>query len=131
MVSINTTAGFGTFYSGHRREMNATLSIRPRRGVLATLTGQFNRVELTEGSFSTKLLRAVINTQFSPFVSVSNNVQFDSVSRVLGWQSRFRWIVKPGNDIYFVWMNNWLDTGAQLTTLDRNVATKIVYTMRF
>jgi hypothetical protein len=23
-------------------------------------------------------------------------------SAVLGWQSRFRWIVKPGSDLYFV-----------------------------
>jgi hypothetical protein len=130
-VSMNTRAEFGTFYSGHRREFNTTLNIRPRRGVLATFTGQFNRVELAEGNFSTRLLRTVINTQFSPFVSVSNNIQFDSISRVLGWQSRFRWIVRPGNDIYFVWMNNWLDTGDTLTTLDRNAAAKIVYTMRF
>jgi hypothetical protein len=119
------------YREGHRRQLNGTLNVRPRRGVLATITAQFNRVELVEGNFSTKLLRAVINTQFSPFVSVSNNIQFDSVSRILGWQSRFRWIVRPGNDIYFVWMNNWLDSGPTLTTLDRNAAAKIVYTMRF
>ena len=104
---------------------------RFRPGLLATFSSSFNRVELREGSFSTKVLRAIVNTQFGPFVSFANNIQYDSFSRVLGWQSRFRWIVGPGNDIYFVWLNNWLDSGDRLTTVDRNVATKIVYTHSF
>ena len=130
-VAGNATWTTGTFYSGHRRDLSLGMNLRPRPGVLATLTAQFNRVELAEGKFSTKLLRAVVNTQFSPFVSVSNNIQYDSVSRMLGWQSRFRWIVKPGNDIYFVWLNNWLDSPANgLATVDRSAAAKIVYTLR-
>lgn len=52
------------------------------------------------------------------------------MSRVLGWQSRFRWITKPGNDIYFVWMTNWIDTDDRLATLDRNGAVKLLYTYR-
>ena len=129
-VSGNVNATAGTFYSGHRRDLSLGLNLRPRRGVLATFTSQFNRIELAEGSFSTKILRAVINTQFNPFVSVSNNIQYDSVSRVLGWQARFRWIVKPGNDIYFVWLNNWLDAGPNFTSLDRSAAAKVSYTVR-
>jgi hypothetical protein len=39
--------------------------------------------------------------------------------------------VTPGNDIYVVWLSNWLDSGEQLTTLDRSTATKLVYTYRF
>jgi hypothetical protein len=99
--------------------------------MLATLSGDFNRVELAEGNFSTRLLRAIVNTQFSPLVSISNNVQYDSVSRILGWQSRFRWILKPGNDIYVVWLNNWVDSGDRLITFDRSAASKIIYTYRF
>jgi hypothetical protein len=130
MMSGNINTSLGRFYSGHRRDLSLGLNLRPRRGVLATFTSQFNRIELAEGSFSTKILRAVINLQFNPFVSVSNNIQYDSVSRMLGWQARFRWIVKPGNDIYFVWLNNWLDAGDRFTTLDRSAAAKVSYTVR-
>jgi hypothetical protein len=130
MLSGNLNATVGSFYSGRRRDLSAGLNLRPRPGVLATFTSQFNRVELAEGSFSTKVLRTVVNTQFGPFISVSNNIQYDTVSRVLGWQARFRWIVKPGNDIYFVWLNNWLDTGSTFNTLDRNAAAKVSYTVR-
>jgi hypothetical protein len=130
-IAVDGNFTVGSFYSGQRDDLRATVSIRPRRGVLAQLTGQVNRVELAEGRFTTRLLRAVINTQFSPFVSVSNNVQYDSVSRALGWQSRFRWITAPGNDIYFVWMQNWLDVEDRLISLDRNAAVKLLYTYRF
>jgi len=55
------------------------------------------------------------------------------VSGVAGWQSRFRWIVRPGNDIYIVYTHNWLDDPllAQLATQDRRLSTKAVYTYRF
>jgi hypothetical protein len=88
-------------------------------------------VELAEGNFSTRVLRAIINTQFSPFISLANNIQYDSVSRVAGWQSRFRWIMTPGSDMYVVWLNNWLDAGDHFNTLDRSAAVKLTYTYRF
>jgi hypothetical protein len=130
-VAFDADFTVGTFYSGDRDDLRGTVSIRPRRGVLAQFTAQVNRVNLAEGSFTTRLLRTVINTQFTPFISVSNNVQYDSVSRALGWQSRFRWITTPGNDIYFVWMQNWLDVQDRLVALDRNAAVKLLYTYRF
>ena len=131
MISGSGNVTVGTFYSGHRREVSATFNLRPRRGILATFTSSLNRIELRGGNFSTSLFRAIVNTQLNPFVSISSNIQFDSVSRVLGWQSRFRWIVKPGNDIYVVWLNNWLDSSTGLTTLDRNAAMKAIYNYRF
>lgn len=130
-VSTRTNLELGTFYSGHRRDFSTTVNLRVHRGLSGALTGQFNRIELLEGNFSTKILRAVVNTQFSPWMSLANNIQYDTASRVLGWQFRFRWIVQPGNDIYFVALNNWLDTGPHLTALDRSTTAKIVYTRRF
>jgi hypothetical protein len=60
-------------------------------------------------------------------------IQYDSVSRVLGWQSRFRWILRPGNDIYFVYTQNWLDDPIlnRYATITKRAASKFIYTMRF
>jgi hypothetical protein len=64
-----------------------------------------------------------------------NNVQYDSVSRLLGWQARYRWIVRPGNDVFLVYTHNWvddrLDPNERFRTLDRRGAAKVVYTRRF
>jgi len=60
-------------------------------------------------------------------------VQYDSVSAVMGWQSRFRWILTPGNDLYFVYNHNWVEDpiGDRFATLDRRASSKLLYTYRF
>ena len=133
IVAVTTRYERGDFYSGRRRDFAVDMGIRPRAGVLINLNNEWNRVELAEGKFSTAVLRLNANTQFSPWISVVNNVQYDSVSRLLGWQSRFRWIVRPGNDVFFVYAHNWLDdpAGGGRHTLDRKAAAKILYTKRF
>src|SRR5690606_31460023 len=100
-------------------------------GLYAQLSTEYNDVDLPGGSFITRLFRLDVRTQFSPWMSLANNLQYDTVSRALGWQMRYRWIVRPGNDIFFVYTQNWmndLDLGYQ--TLDRRAVAKAVYTWR-
>ncbi len=106
--TVSTTVG--SFYSGTRREFALGLNVRPRPGVVAELSSSFNRVELDEGNFSTKILRAVVDTQFNPFVRF--RITFNMTPSAAFWAGRpaSRWILDPGNDIYVVWLNNWLDT---------------------
>ena len=125
---------WGRYFSGTRREFAPTFEIRPQTGMVINLTGQFNRIELAEGSFSTSLIQGNVNKQFNPWVSVASNLQYDTLSRILGWQGRFRWIVSPGNDIFFVYTQNWRDNPGDIEgieTIDRKAASKIVYTHRF
>ena len=129
-VSLNAAYEDGTFYSGQRRQLNGTMSIRPHRGWLINVGGDFNEIALREGRFRTRVWLNDINTQFNPFISLVNRLQFDTVTRQLGWQSRFRWITRPGNDIFFVYTHNWTDR-TTLQTLDRKGSIKIVRTIRF
>ena len=124
---------FGDFWNGDRQELNLDLTLRPRPGVSVQLSSEFNDVDLPQGSFTTRLYRVDARTQFNPWISLSNNVQYDSESREIGWQVRFRWIQKPGNDIFFIWTQNWLDleTASRLQALDRRGVAKIVRTIRF
>jgi len=96
-------------------------------------SGEWNHVDLAEGSFNTRLYRLVPELQFSQWVSWVNNIQYDTQSAVLGWQSRFRWILRPGSDLYLVYTHNWLDDPLlnRFSTLDRTAASKILYTHRF
>ncbi len=135
VVAVRPRLEWGGFLSGTRREIAFDVGIRPRPGVTINLTNEWNRVDLAEGTFATRLHRAIIDTQFSPFMYLVNNVQYDSVSRGLGWQSRFRWIVQPGNDVFLIYTHNWVDDGLdpnqRFRTLDRRGAAKVVYTKRF
>jgi hypothetical protein len=145
MISVQPSVELGPFYSGHRQRYNLNLNVRVRPGLILYNTFQYNKINLAEGRTQTRLFRFSPEWQMSPFISFVNSIQYDSVSRVLGWQARFRWILQPGNDLYFVYTHNWIDcvgpdgpdACSQYSlpvghaTLSRQVATKFVYTYRF
>ncbi len=129
-IALTARADLGSFFSGDRQEYVAAVTVRPAAGWLMTLEAEHNEVDLAEGRFTTDVVRAAVNTQFSPWISLVNNIQYDTVSEVLGWQLRFRWITRPGDDLYFVYTHNWRDDGG-FGTLDRRAAAKIVRTFSF
>lgn len=133
VVAVSPTLELGTFYNGTRRKIAMDLNLRLRPGVIIYTSWEWNKVDLDEGSFRTRLYRVVPELQFSPWMAWVNNVQYDTQSRVVGWQSRFRWILKPGNDLYVVYTHNWLDDPLRSRpyTLDRRLASKVLYTHRF
>jgi hypothetical protein len=133
VLAVNWRYETGDFYSGRRRQRVLGLTLRARPGYIVYLNGEWNEVALAEGRFTSNLFRVVGETQFTPFIALVNNVQFDTVSRVAGWQSRFRWIVKPGNDLYVVYTHNWLENPVldRFATVDRRFASKVLYTHRF
>ena len=122
----------GNFWSGERQELSLDLTLRPRSGIAIQLSSEFNDVNLPEGPFTTRLYQLDARTQFNPWISLSNNVQYDSESGEVGWQLRFRWIQKPGDDVFFIWTQNWFDEDdVGFRTLDRRGVAKIVRTIRF
>jgi Domain of unknown function (DUF5916) len=143
-ISVSPSVEFGPFYSGQRQRYNLNLNVRVRPGLLLYNTFQYNKINLAEGRTQTRLFRISPEWQMSPFISLVNSIQYDSVSRVLGWQARFRWILEPGNDFYLVYTHNWIDcidTGGPSTcsqyslpvghsTVSRQISTKLVYTHR-
>ena len=134
-VAIGGQVNVGRFFSGRSREHQLNVAVRPRAGVALRFELEYNTLELAEGDFDTTLMRLLANTQFSPWASLENNVQYDSVSRSMGWQTRFRWIQRPGNDLFVVYTHNWQEFadpgGRAFRTLDNKAATKVVYTLRF
>jgi hypothetical protein len=134
MLSGSGNVEWGDFYSGTRRDLNLAATVRPLPGVSVSTSGAWSRLDLVEGSVSTAVLQTKLGTQLSPWISLSNNLQYDNQSRALGWQARFRWILSPGNDVFFVYSHNWIDdpTGLLgLYTYDHTAQTKIVFTQRF
>jgi hypothetical protein len=131
-ISGRIEYSWGDFWDGRRKELNLDLNLRPRPGLFFALSSEQNFVTLPGGSFTESVYRLDARTQFNPWISLSNNIQYDTESGEVGWQLRFRWIQKPGNDLYFIWTQNWFEedeTGFR--TLDRRGAAKIVRTIRF
>lgn len=133
VIAFSPTLEVGSFYNGTRRRLALDFNVRVRPGVIIYSGAEWNAVTLDQGTFQTRLYRFVPELQFTPWMAWVNNIQYDTQSSVIGWQSRFRWILRPGNDFYVVYTHNWIDdlTQNRTYTLDRRAATKLSYTKRF
>jgi len=122
----------GSFYSGQSNELSTMFVWRKSSQLNTSFELQQYWVRLKEGDFNTRLALVRFNYSFSPYITLSNFVQYDTDTQNIGLQSRLRWILKPGNEIYLVlnhsWQQNPLDRFEALRT---DVRAKLNYTFRF
>src|SRR5947207_13650923 len=79
------------------------------------------------------ILTGRLDYNFTANVSWATLTQYDNESRIAGLQSRFRWILQPGNDLFLVLNRGWyrtLDDNRFEPSFDRASA-KLQYTFRF
>ncbi|MGK7371611.1 MAG: hypothetical protein ACNS64_15475, partial [Candidatus Halalkalibacterium sp. M3_1C_030] len=88
-------------------------------------------IDLSEGSFSTDLLRFEGNFDFTTNLFLTSKIQFDNLSDLLGLNNRLRWIIRPGSDLFIVYNHNWLQENARFETLQRTGTMKLTYSHRF
>src|SRR5262249_15913552 len=89
---------------------------------------------LKEGNFVARVFTARAEYAVSPFLTFFNLLQFDSESKNLAWQSRVRWILRPGNEVFIVFNQGWLQDergGFHFRATDTRLAGKLQYTLRF
>lgn len=105
-VWLETGYTWGTFFDGHRNDLKMAFGYKINTPIFVGLEYEMNQVFLPGGDFTTEIYRVNGNIFIGPDVSLTNFVQYDNVTERIGWQSRFRWIFKPGNEIYLVWNSN-------------------------
>jgi hypothetical protein len=125
-------ANFGNFYSGTSREFEFELMLKPNHHLLLGLRAERADVNLVQGYFFTQLFSIQANYNISPNVSWANLIQYDNDSRILGFQTRFRWILKPGSDLFLVLNRGWFRTLEHyyVSSFDRGTV-KLQYNLRF
>jgi hypothetical protein len=131
-VAFKIKTEAGSFYSGRSEEVSPQVVWRKDSHVTTSFELQQYWVSLREGAFRTRLALFRVNYSFTPSLALSNFVQYDTDSRNLGLQSRLRWMIRPGNELFLVVNHAW-----QYNTFDRfeallsNVRAKLNYTFRF
>jgi len=125
----------GSYYDGNRTSVQVRASWRPRPGLTFALNFERNVVHLDEDNFKTNLARLRVQVDFTADLSWSTFVQWDDVSDEVGINSRLRWIIEPGNDLFLVF-NYEVSTGApggetRFRSLDSEVTFKVAWTFRF
>ena len=130
--SINLT--YGGYWSGHAEQVTTSITYKvpPRFTVTVSTNQTFAR--LPEGPFIARIFTSNISYAATPKLSFSNLIQYDNRSRNMGWQSRVRWTLLPGNDLFFAFNQGWIhEDGDNLRfrTQDSKVSAKFQYSFRF
>jgi hypothetical protein len=132
--SINLT--YGNYWSGKAEQVTTSLVYKlPPRFTIGVSTNQ-TFARLPEGHFIARIFTSNVSYAASPMLSLSNLVQYDNRSRNLGWQSRVRWTLQPGSDLFFAFSQGWIQEEGgrdhlRFRTQDSKVSAKFQYSFRF
>jgi len=122
---------FGDFYNGKRNDLKLQVNWKIAVPFFLGGTVTQNRVELPEGNFTANIFQVNANILFSPDITLYNYFQYDNATNSLGMQSRFQWIIKPGNEIILAWTSNFLQSESSAFYMDESaVRLKIKYIIR-
>ncbi len=99
---------FGDFYTGTLTQTEAFVTYTTRKGHLQLeLSTENDSGDLPEGDFIQRLWQLKVVYAFNPDLILSSYTQYDSESRNVGTNTRLRWTIAPGNDLFVVWNHGW------------------------
>jgi hypothetical protein len=129
----NISVSVGNFWSGTAKTVSTGLRYQlPPKFTISLNTNQ-TFARLPQGNFVARIVTSQINYNVSPFLSFANLIQYDNRSGNLGLQSRVRWTLDPGNDLFFIFGQGWVQDitgGYDFRQQETRLATKIQYTFR-
>lgn len=130
-VSANFSFRTGDYYTGTRNDYISGVEWRPSKHLTLGTSYELRQIRFDNGSFDVKIASAKINIFFTPDMSLNNLIQYDNKSKTAGWNTRFRWTFKPGNDLFIVFNNTYLCDDWRFTRQITETAVKAALTIRF
>lgn len=123
----------GDFFNGERVAMSGRFTWNQSRWFIASLSYDWNDIELPQGNFTTRL--SSVNTQvaFSPTLYWITLAQYDNISEEIGINTRLQWIPRAGQEGFIV-LNYGLEDRDQdntFRTASSDLSIKFRYTFRF
>jgi hypothetical protein len=115
---------------GHRMNMDARLAWRPNAWFNMVANYSQVRLALPDGRFTVHIGQLNFNMTFTRNLSWNLVGQYDNVSNEFGMNSRMRWAVQPGSDVFLVFNYNadtehgWHYNGSELIA-------KLAWTIRY
>ncbi len=121
---------FGDFYNGTRNDIKMMVNWKIAVPFFIGGTVTQNNIALPEGKFTANIFQLNANILFSPNVTLYNYFQYDNASNSAGWQARFQWIIKPGNEIILAWTSNFNKPDNAYIMDESAVRLKLKYNIR-
>ncbi len=97
---------FGGFYDGSIDQIIWTGAWNPTALWTIEFSGERDIGKLPAGDFDQTLVGTRVRLNVSPDLSVSSYIQYDTVSDLLGVNTRLRWTFRPEADLFVVYNHN-------------------------
>jgi hypothetical protein len=142
-VRVEIESTFGSFFDGTRSRTLADVEFRPIKYLLLRAEYEFNDIRLPGSDLTSTnndqdrdvqlhILRGRFDIFFTPEISLLSLVQFDNQSDTVGFNSRLRWIIEEGHEIFLV-VNQTADTEDEnnVRALQTELVAKVQWSFRF
>ncbi len=107
-LQAGSTTWFGSFYDGDLTQWEDYVKWTSSKGRLQFgLSTENDFGHLKQGNFVQRLWQLQSAYAWSPNLVLSSFIQYDTASQNLGANTRLRWTLKPGNDLFVVWNRGW------------------------
>jgi hypothetical protein len=121
---------FGGFYDGSIDQIIWTGAWNPTALWTVEFSGERDIGRLPAGDFDQTLVGTRVRLNVSPDLSVSSYIQYDTVSDLVGVNTRLRWTFRPEADLFIVYNHN-VRSLADHWQLDSNqIVVKVQYAWR-
>lgn len=121
----------GGFLTGHSDDYQINLAFRPSNRLEINLSQTLRDFRLPQGNFQVRSGSARVSYTFNPDVQLSLLGQYDNLSSQLGVNFRIKWIVQPGNEVFFI-INQGYDTSLdRFRPTQNDTSMKAAWTFRF
>jgi len=98
---------FGPFYSGYLNTYEAELEWNPVSLLTFALHGEKNVSRLEQGSFKEDVYAGKIKFNFSPDLTCSSLVQYETEGDYISTNTRVHWDVTPASTVHLIYNHNW------------------------
>ncbi len=124
----------GDYYGGSIERLSIEPAFLPNK--FLTLGGSFEDIQIDlggDGSLHTQLYTARVDVLFDAMTAWKSFIQYDTTSKNLAVQSRLRWILEPGRELFIVGLFGFSkqDTRSSFVTEDQSLAVKLEANFRF
>ena len=125
----------GDYYTGRRDSGSIDIGFRPTPEIDLSVDYNYWDVELPEGEFVLRQIDTKFSWSFLQNFSWVTVIQYDNISKNLGFNSRIHWTKRAGENVYVVFTNNYLEldenNSKDFKLLTRDASIKVNYTIRF
>lgn len=133
---FGNTTWFGEFYDGHlTQQQNYVKWTSPKGRLQLEVTAENDFAHMPEGNFVQKLWQFQGAYAWNPNLILTSFIQYDTDSQNVGTNTRLRWTIRPGNDLFVVWNRSWekLALRPELSLVPESdlIAVKLRWTFRF